>query len=87
VLTSIGNPAAQGAATLRLADRIDDDGTLELDTYDIESSETEGEIKVGLGVGGGAGASTSTESETGRTGLVRPPGGSFQPRVCKEPPG
>ena len=73
------------AAVARLVSRIDSDGTLGLDTYDIEASETEGEVKVGLGIGGGAGGSSSNESETGRTGQVRPPGGTFSPRVCRQP--
>jgi hypothetical protein len=76
-----GNPA--GVA--QLADRFNRDGTLSLDTFDLEKSETEGEVKVGLGIGGGAGGSSSSETQSGREGVVRPPGGTFEPRVCAQP--
>ncbi|MEA2313237.1 MAG: hypothetical protein QOE28_3205 [Solirubrobacteraceae bacterium] len=79
-ITGAGNPTAMA----RLAQRIDTNGTLGLDTYDLSQTESEGEIKVGLGVGGGGGASSSSESQTGRSGKVRYPGGSFQPRVCAQ---
>jgi hypothetical protein len=81
VLTGGGDPAS----ALRLAQRFDEDGTLALDTFDLSKSETEGEIKVGLGIGGGAGGSSTTEGQTNREGVVRPPGGTFEPRVCAQP--
>jgi hypothetical protein len=81
VLTNGTNPAG----VVALVDRFDEDGTLSLDTFDLEKSETEGEVKVGLGIGGGAGGSSSSETESGRTGVVRPPGGTFAPRVCAQP--
>jgi hypothetical protein len=74
-----------GPAAVRLAQRLNEDGTLALDTYDLHKDETEGEVKVGLGIGGGAGGKSSSEIQSGRTGKERPPGGTFQPRLCKQP--
>ena len=81
MLAGQGNPVAVAG----LADRLNKDGTLGLDTYDLSTSETEGEIKVGVGIGGGAGGSSSSETQSNRTGIERPPGGTFAPRVCKQP--
>ena len=81
MLTGGGNPAG----VVGLVDRFNEDGTLSLDTFDLDKSETEGEVKVGLGIGGGAGGSSSSETQSGRTGVVRPPGGTFEPRVCAQP--
>ena len=75
--------AGQNAVPLAMA--INENGTLGFDTYDLSTEETEGEVKVGLGIGGGAGGSSSSEVQSGRTGYVRPPGGTFAPRVCKQP--
>ncbi len=80
-LLSGGNPAAVAG----LIGRLNSDGTLSVDTYDITRSNTEGEVKVGLGVGLGAGGSSTSTNESGRHGWVRPPGGTFEPRVCKQP--
>ena len=77
---------SQGQDVLPLAQRLDEDGELGFDTYDLETSETEGSVKVGLGVGGGGGAGTSSETQSDRSGLVRLPGSSFEPRLCKQPP-
>jgi hypothetical protein len=71
---------------LPLAQALNDDAKLGFDTYDLETTETEGEIKVGVGIGGGAGGSSSSETQSDRTGLVRLPGGTFEPRLCKQPP-
>ena len=68
-----------------LALALNDKGKLGFDTYDLDTSETEGSIKVGLGVGGGGGGSASSESQSDRSGLVRMPGGGFEPRICKQP--
>ncbi len=76
---------SQGQDVLPLAQAINDDAKIGFDTYDLETSETEGSIKVGLGIGGGAGGSSSSESQSDRTGLVRLPGGTFEPRLCKQP--
>jgi hypothetical protein len=76
---------SQGQDVLPLALALNDKGKLGFDTYDLETSEAEGEIKVGLGVGGGAGGSSSSETQSDRSGLVRLPGGSFEPRLCKQP--
>jgi hypothetical protein len=76
---------SQGQNVLPLAQRIDEDGKLGFDTYDLDTSETEGSIKVGLGVGGGGGGSSSSETQSDRSGLVRLPGGTFEPRICKQP--
>ena len=76
---------SQGQNVLPLAQRIDEDGKLGFDTYDLATSETEGSIKVGLGVGGGGGGSSSAETQSDRSGLVRLPGGTFEPRICKQP--
>ena len=76
---------SQGQDVLPLALALNSDGKLGFDTYDLQTSETEGEIKVGLGVGGGAGGSSSSETQSDRSGLVRLPGGSFEPRLCKQP--
>ncbi len=73
----------QNAVPLALA--LNENGTLGFDTYDLSTEETEGSVKVGLGVGGGGGGSSSSEAESGRTGYVRPPGGTFAPRVCRQP--
>jgi hypothetical protein len=75
--------AGQNAVPLAMA--LNENGTLGFDTYDLETEETEGSIKVGLGVGGGGGGSSSSETQSGRSGYVRPPGGTFAPRVCKQP--
>jgi len=77
--------SSQGRDSLPLALALDENGRLGFDTYDLETSETEGEIKVGLGIGGGGGGSSSSETQSDRTGLVRFPGGSFQPRLCQQP--
>ncbi len=76
---------SQGQDVLPLAQAINDDAKIGFDTYDLETSETEGSIKVGLGIGGGAGGSSSSETQSDRTGLVRLPGGTFEPRLCKQP--
>jgi hypothetical protein len=76
---------SQGQDVLPLVQAIDQDGKLGFDTYDLETSETEGEIKVGVGIGGGAGGNSSSEVQSDRTGLVRMPGGSFEPRLCAQP--
>ena len=76
---------SQGKDVLPLALAIDNKGTIGFDTYDLDTEETEGSIKVGLGVGGGGGGSSSSETQSGRSGLVRPPGGTFEPRVCLQP--
>jgi hypothetical protein len=76
---------SQGRDVLPLAIAIDENGEIGFDTYDLEASETEGEIKVGLGVGGGGGGSSSSETQRDRSGLVRLPGGTFEPRICKQP--
>jgi Flp pilus assembly pilin Flp len=79
VLTGQGNPVD----VAQLVDRINKDGTLGVDTFDLDSQETEGEIKVGVGIGGGAGGKSSSETESDHTAFERPPGGSFAPKVCK----
>ena len=76
---------SRGRGVLPLAMAIDENGEIGFDTYDLETSETEGEIKVGLGVGGGGGGSSSSETQSDRSGLVRLPGGTFEPRICKQP--
>ena len=76
---------SRGGNVLPLVRRLNEDGELGFDSYDLETQETEGEIKVGLGVGGGAGGSSSNETQSGRSGYVRPPGGTFEPRICKQP--
>ena len=58
---------------------------LGFDTYSLQTTETEGAIKVGVGIGGGAGGSSSSETQSDRAGLVRMPGGSFEPRLCRQP--
>jgi hypothetical protein len=77
---------SQGTDVLPLAQALNEDGKLGFDTYDLETSETEGSIKVGVGIGGGGGGSSSSETQSDRTGLVRLPGSSFVPRLCKQPP-
>jgi hypothetical protein len=75
---------SQGRDVLPLVAALNEDGKLGFDTYDLETSETSGEVKVGVGIGGGAGGSSSSETQSDRTGLVRMPGGSFEPRLCKQ---
>ena len=77
--------ASQGQNVVPLALALNDNGKLGFDTYNLDTSETEGEIKVGVGIGGGAGGSSSSETQSDRTGLVRMPGGSFEPRLCRQP--
>ncbi len=77
--------ALAGQNALPLAEALDENGTLGFDTYDLSTENTEGEVKVGLGVGGGGGGSSSSEEQSDRTGVVRPPGGTFAPRLCKQP--
>jgi len=74
-----------GRDVVPLALALDEDGNLGFDTYSLETTETEGAIKVGVGIGGGAGGSSSSESQSDRSGLVRLPGGSFEPRLCEQP--
>jgi hypothetical protein len=76
---------SQGQDVLPLVTALDENGKLGFDTYDLDTSETEGEIKVGVGIGGGAGGKSSSETQSDRTGLVRMPGGSFEPRLCTQP--
>jgi len=77
--------ALAGQNALPLAEALDENGTLGFDTYDLSTENTDGEVKIGLGVGGGGGGASSSEEQSGRTGVVRPPGGTFAPRVCKQP--
>ena len=77
------NPLTAG----RLADRMNSDGELSLDRFDLEQSKTEGGLKGGAGVSLGGGGSSASNVQSGRTGTVRPPGGSFEPRRCKTTPG
>jgi hypothetical protein len=77
--------ALTGSNAVPLALALDENGTLGFDTYDLSTEETEGSIKVGLGIGGGGGGSAGSETQSGRTGYVRPPGGTFAPRVCRQP--
>ena len=72
----------QIAAIPDLIERLEQDGRLTLDLFDVTKDETEGEIKVGLGVGGGGGGSSSSEEQTATGSYVREPGGSFQEREC-----
>lgn len=83
LLTSGGDPGA----VLALVDRFNQDAELSLDTFDQSSSSTESEVKVGVGPGLGAGGGSDTSATSGRNGVVRPPGGVFQPRVCLQPGG
>jgi Flp pilus assembly pilin Flp len=76
---------SQGRDVLPLVNALDENGKLGFDTYDLETSETTGEVKVGVGIGGGAGGSSTSETQSDRTGLVRMPGGSFEPRLCTQP--
>ena len=76
---------SQGQDVLPLVAALDENGELGFDTYVLETSETEGEIKVGVGIGGGAGGRSSSETQSDRTGLVRMPGGRFEPRLCTQP--
>jgi hypothetical protein len=80
------NPASRTRAALDVARRLDEDGTLTLDTSTTSESEGGAEVKVGLGVGGGGGLTTTESEETRTAGLERPPGGTWAPRVCKAPP-
>ncbi len=77
---------ADPTAIAGLINRFNSDGELSLDTYDQSSTSTDSEVKAGIGIGFGAGGGSSTESTSGRSGVVRPPGGSFAPRQCLQPP-
>jgi Flp pilus assembly pilin Flp len=77
--------ALAGQNAVPLAQALDERGTLGFDTYNLDTENTEGEVKVGLGVGGGGGGSSSSEEQSDRSGYVRPPGGTFAPRICKQP--
>jgi hypothetical protein len=76
------NTGTQIAAIPDLIERLEEDGRLTVDLFEVSKDETEGEIKVGLGVGGGGGGSPSSEEQTATGSSVREPGGSFQERVC-----
>jgi hypothetical protein len=76
------NTGTQIAAIPDLIERLEEDGRLTVDLFEVSKDETEGEIKVGLGVGGGGGGSSSSEEQTATGSYVREPGGSFQERVC-----
>jgi hypothetical protein len=76
---------SQGRDVVPLVQALEQDAKLGFDTYDLETSETEGELKIGAGIGGGAGGKSSSEVQSDRTGLVRMPGGSFEPRLCAQP--
>ena len=80
------DPAARVRGAVDVARRLDEDGTLTLDTSTTTRSEGGGEIKVGLGIGGGGALETSREEENRTAGFERPPGGTWAPRVCKAPP-
>src|SRR5918997_2824788 len=77
--------ALAGRNAVPLATALDENGTLGFDTYILDTENSEGSVKVGLGVGGGGGGSSSSEEQSDRSGYVRPPGGTFAPRVCRQP--
>jgi hypothetical protein len=72
----------QAAAIPDLIERLESDGLLTLDFFDVSRDETDGEVKIGLGVGGGAGGGQESEEQTATGSYVREPGGRFQERVC-----
>jgi hypothetical protein len=76
------NVVSQAAAVPDLIDRLESDGRLTLDLFNVSKDEAEGEVKIGLGVGGGAGGSHTTEDRTATGSYVREPGGTFQQRAC-----
>jgi hypothetical protein len=80
------SPSSRLRGALAVARRLDEDGTLTIDTSTTSQSEGGAEVKVGLGVGGGGGLTTSQEEENRTAGFERPPGGTWAPRVCKAPP-
>jgi hypothetical protein len=79
------DPVSRVRGAIDVARRLDEDGTLSVDTSTTTESEGGAEIKVGAGVGGGGGLTTSEESENRTAGFERPPGGTWAPRVCKGP--
>jgi hypothetical protein len=76
------NPRTLGGAIPDLVERLQTDGRLTLDLFDLSREETEGGVKIGLGVGGGGDASQSSEEQTATGSFVREPGGTFQERIC-----
>jgi hypothetical protein len=76
------NPRTLGTAIPDLVERIDEDGRLTLDLFELSREETEAGIKIGLGVGGGGDGSQSSEEQTATGSYVREPGGTFQQRIC-----
>ena len=80
------DPLGRARGALEVARRLDEDGTLTLDTSTTSETEGGAEVKVGLGVGGGGGLTTTDSEETRTAGFERPPGGTWAPRVCKAPP-
>ena len=79
------SPAGRLRGALNVARRLEEDGTLSIDTSTTSQSEGGGEFKVGVGVGGGGGVTSSREEENRTAGIERPPGGTWAPRVCKGP--
>jgi hypothetical protein len=64
--------------------RIDEDGTITLQTADVESSDFEAGANVGLGVNAGADGSESTRDSATTSAMIRlPDGRGFLPRTCK----
>lgn len=78
-------PERAPAAVVNMVQRLDEAGTLELNTYDTYSEFREGDFRIGLGGGGGAASTSSGQDTTGR--YIRAPGGVFQPRRCPGPSG
>jgi len=90
-LEALGNLAAtlraltsQGQDALPLVEPIAEKGTIGFDIYDLSTEEAEGSVKIGVGVGAGGGGSATSEAQSGRSGYVRPPGGTFEARVCEQ---
>ncbi len=73
----------QVAAVPDLIRRLESDGTLSVDFFNVSKDDVEGEVKVGLGVGGGVGGGQHGEDKTATGSYVREPGGTFEERQCK----
>ena len=80
---ALGLLTGGGAGVPEFIRRVDEDGTVTLQTADVESSDFEAGANVGLGVNAGAdGSESSRDSETTSAAIRLPDGRGFVPREC-----
>lgn len=80
---ALGLLARQGAGVPDLVRRIEEDGTITLQTADVRSDNFEAGANVGLGVNAGADGSESSKDTKTTSAVIRQPDGrGFVPREC-----